>query len=96
MMMLWPSVLAMEAPRLRATTSVGPPAANGTTSEMGWFGYAPCALAEPQARQDRASMGQAARVAARAKIGGMSRSLWFSRTRERIADHSQCGASCQG
>jgi hypothetical protein len=29
---VWPRVFAIEAPSVLATTSVGPPAANGTTS----------------------------------------------------------------
>ena len=36
----WPSERAMRSPRMRAIVSVGPPAANGTTTVMGREGYA--------------------------------------------------------
>ena len=38
MMMLWPSVCAMCPVTMRATTSVGPPAANGTIMVMARVG----------------------------------------------------------
>ena len=34
----WPSVRVIAAPSTRATTSVGPPAAKGTTSVIGFVG----------------------------------------------------------
>src|SRR5258706_565125 len=36
----WPSERPMRSPRMRAIVSVGPPAANGTTTVMGREGYA--------------------------------------------------------
>ena len=36
--MVWPSVLDMWSPTMRATTSVGPPAANGTIRVIGRVG----------------------------------------------------------
>src|SRR5207253_3237773 len=51
---VWPSVFIIAAPSVRATTSVGPPAANGTTSVTVRDGYAsPHAVATAAA--DRAS-----------------------------------------
>ena len=38
MTMVWPSVCAMWSPTMRAITSVGPPAANGTIMVMGRVG----------------------------------------------------------
>jgi hypothetical protein len=38
-MMVWPNVRDMWSPRRRVTTSVGPPAANGTTTVIGLSGY---------------------------------------------------------
>ena len=35
----WPSVRDMWSPTRRVTTSVGPPAANGTITVIGLFGY---------------------------------------------------------
>src|SRR5262245_36427163 len=43
--MVWPRLLVMEAPSVRATTSVGPPAANGTTRVIGRVGQLACAWA---------------------------------------------------
>src|SRR5216684_2929622 len=40
----WPSVRDMWSPTMRATTSVGPPAAKGTMRVMGRSGYAACAV----------------------------------------------------
>src|SRR2546423_3606973 len=40
MITVWPSVFDIAAPRVRATTSVGPPAAKGTMSVTGRVGYA--------------------------------------------------------
>src|SRR5262249_34719302 len=48
----WPSVLLIDAAIERPTTSVGPPAANGTTSVTGRVGY-PCASALPAAQASR-------------------------------------------
>src|SRR5262245_27242651 len=42
---LWPSVLPMDSPIRRATVSVGPPAAAGTTSVIDLDGQAACAIA---------------------------------------------------
>src|SRR5438105_9683500 len=42
---LWPSVLPMDSRLNRATVSVGPPAAAGTTSVIVFVGYAACATA---------------------------------------------------
>src|SRR5258706_12371682 len=36
----WPSERPMRSPRMRAIVSVGPPAANGTTTGIGREGYA--------------------------------------------------------
>src|SRR5713101_255392 len=40
----WPSVRDLWSPTMRATTSVGPPAAKGTMRVMGRSGYAACAV----------------------------------------------------
>ena len=42
---VWPSVARIRSPSVRASTSVGPPAANGTTMVIGFDGNV-CACAD--------------------------------------------------
>src|ERR1700752_795196 len=48
-MTVWPRVLVIDSPIRRATVSVGPPAAAGTTSVIGLFGEG--RLGRPQCRR---------------------------------------------
>ncbi|MNL42029.1 hypothetical protein D3C87_1644650 [compost metagenome] len=58
---LWPSDFDIAAATERATTSVGPPAANGTTMVMGRDGYGSAAWLRPgRVRATAAAMPSAA------------------------------------
>src|SRR6478672_10394769 len=70
---VWPSDFDIGTAIMRATTSVGPPAANGTTSAIGWSGQgAWAAAASEKAASDVASRVLGMRIVVSFSVGWVS------------------------